>query len=173
MRKTLVLIVFFITGLSVMAQSRIAEVNNNKYAIGIQFGEVGIGKSQTLFGGGINAIIWGVYVDFLLHPNAHHSSTEVGTWHDKQGIATHIGYQIPFSKTFRIIPMIGYGEVNEGITDGSDYSIDGSGVHNKYHATSRDGGFDFGAAFVLNFGILNIYATTTYWSLSAGVGIEF
>lgn len=68
MRKTLVLIVFFITGLSVMAQSRIAEVNNNKYAIGIQFGEVGIGKSQTLFGGGINAIIWGVYVDFLLHP---------------------------------------------------------------------------------------------------------
>lgn len=173
MKKLLVLAFLFVIVFSAKGQSRIAEVNNNKYAIGFNLGAIGIGKSQTLFGFGFSGTIWGVYIDFLLHPNEHGTSTKVDKWNDEQGIATHIGYQIPISKHFRIIPMIGYGEVNKGVTDGSDYSISGGSVHNNYHATSRDGGFDFGTALVLNFGMLNIYATGTLWSLSAGIGIEF
>lgn len=175
MKKTLLLIIVLssVVWSSQAQKATISEVNNRHYEIGVQLGSVGIGRDLTLFGFGINATIWGVYIDFLLNGAEHHSSKKVGHWNDNQGVVLHIGYQLPITKHFRIIPMIGYGEVNEGVTDGYNYNIDENGVHNSYKATWRDKGVDVGASAVFHFGMLNIYATGSLWSVYGGLGIEF
>lgn len=123
--------------------------------------------------GGINLSIWGIYADVFFSPAAHTDDTGVDTWEDDQGIATHIGYQIPIRRWLRLIPVVGYCKVSEGETDGSDYYINDSGVHNAFTANWSEGGVDFGGLMVLHFGIINIYLGGTTSSAYGGVGFEF
>lgn len=174
MKKTILLIALLLGTLQAHAQLfPIADVNNNHYEIGFQGGVIGLGKELTLAGFGINATIWGAYIDFLLNGAQHASSKEVGEWRDNQGIAIHVGYQIPITRYVRIIPLVGYGEINEGITNGYKYSVDKNGIHNSYKADWRHGGFDAGGSVCVNIGFVSFYVTGTIWSVSGGVGIEF
>lgn len=151
----------------------IAKVNNHHYEIGFQGGAIGLGKEFVLGGFGFNVTVWGVYFDMLIHGAEHAGSTKLGPWNDKQGIALHLGYQIPITEWLRIIPLVGYGEINEGITDGSQYTIDKNGIHNRYRATWRHGGFDAGGALCFNFKFVSVYLTGSIWSVSGGVGFAF
>ena len=174
MKKFLLVLVLLFGALVSHAQIfPVADVNNHHYEVGFQGGAIGLGKELTLAGFGFNLTVWGVYFDLLINGAEHAGSTKVGTWNDNQGVAVHLGYQIPITQWLRVIPLVGYGEINTGITDGRDYTIDKNGVHNRYRATWRHGGFDAGGSLCFNIKYVSIYLTGTMWSVSGGVGFAF
>ena len=173
--KKIILVLALVLG-TIAANAQIfpiAKVNNHHYEFGFQGGAIGIGKEFTRAGFGINATAWGVYIDFLLHGAEHSTTTQVGEWEDTQAVAIHLGYQIPITQHVRIIPLVGYGEINSGITNGYKYSVDKNGIHNSYKANWRHGGFDAGGSLCINFGFVSAYLTGTIWSVSGGIGFAF
>ena len=146
--------------------------NSHKWNMGLVGGAIGIG-TKTMYGVGFNLTICGFYADMLFHPSAHSSDVEVDEWEDEQGFSAHIGYQVPVCRWLRVIPVVGYCDVSEGTTDGSNYSISGGEIHNSYVADWRESGFDFGGLMVLHFRAVNIYLGGTVSSAYGGVGLEF
>ena len=152
--------------------SLFSQTNKRKFALGGMGGAIGLG-SKTLGAGGFSLTICGFYADIIFKGASHEDDTGVDTWEDEKGIATHLGYQIPIRRWLRLIPLVGYCKVSEGETDGSDYYLDDSGVHNKFVANWSDGGVDFGGMMVLHFGVFNIYLGGTTSSAYGGLGFEF
>lgn len=180
MRRILLLCLLLGTMASVRAGaqsffSRAWEENQYTGAVGVQGGVIGIGKPIQLGGFGINFTFWGFYLDFLVNGAEHSSSQTSDSYEDNQGAAIHVGYQLPINDWFRVIPLIGYCEVNQGITDGSSYSYNEQGSRqNSYSATARSGSFNFGASAVFHpFDHINFYLTGTLYSVYAGIGYEF
>lgn len=172
--KTFITSTVLALSLLCIGSNSFAQENSQKtIGFGFQMGTIGLGKEFTLFGFGFNFTYKSIYVDFLVNGAEHGSSSQVGTWNDNQGIAVHLGYKVPINEKLSLIPMIGYGEINEGITNGYKYSADENGIHNSYSATWRHGGLDLGASAVLNMGKYDIYLTGTLWSVSAGIGVSF
>lgn len=122
---------------------------NESFSIGIQ----AAGLEHMDYGAmGLNATFYGVYLDYMWWPRKHDNDVRIDQWKDHSVWAAHIGYQIPFfhyaGTSIRLLPMVGYTSIKEGITDGEDWSIGESGIVNKFHVTEEKGGFDYGAALV-------------------------
>lgn len=122
---------------------------NESFSIGI----LGAGLEHMNYGAmGINATFYGAYVDYMWWPRRHDNDVRIDQWKDHSVWAAHVGYQIPFfqyaGSSIRLLPMVGYTSVKEGITDGNDWSIGENGIVNKFHVTEEKGGFDYGAALV-------------------------
>ncbi len=126
-------------------------LNAKSLEIGMTLGQVGSFTGRTRFGIGASVSYAGVYVDFLhAGPQHRYFSYDVDTlWNDNEAFCINAGYQIPVFEWLRIVPLVGYSQTNEGITDGSTshYSGDDSGswVHD-YTVTpgSREHYFNFG-----------------------------
>ena len=126
--------------------------NNNRYEAGLNFGQMAFNTQYARFGVGINMLAWGVYLDFN-KTNAQHkyerkfSDTQ---WNDDEFFNISLGYQIPIHSRIRIMPLLGYAQTNEGITDASTFNInpgeDLSSIYHTYTVTpgSRVHYFNFG-----------------------------
>ena len=180
MKKTLIVLTILFSSLSAKAQFfPFQEVNFGHMAVGIQGGAVGIGKEFTKAAFGANVLGYGVYVDFLINTPEHRYTRERNKWHDDMALSFHAGYQIPITEMFRIIPLVGYSEINTGTTDGYDRSTTYDEkqhrwiVRNHYTKEWKHGGFDAGAALVVNLGRININVNGTLWGVYGGIGFEF
>ena len=180
MKKTILVLAILLGSISANAQwLPVGEVNFKHYGVGFQAGALGLGKEVTRFAIGANVLAYGVYMDFLYSAPQHAHDPKVTLWDDNSGYAIHVGYQIPILTFLRVIPIIGYAEVNKGITDGTKYSYDYSVtdkrwvINNEYTKTWDDGGFDAGGSVVLNIGKVNVFVTGTMSSVYGGVGVAF
>lgn len=131
---------------------------------------------------GINATFYGFYADFMFWPTKHGNSLPLDKWEDHRQMAFHAGYQIPFhyydGGSIRLIPLLGYAKIEEGITDGSNYYLGDGGIVNSFTATNKKSGLDYGAALAFSnadkkIGRYNFYLGYTRYTAWIGLAVEF
>ena len=100
--------------------------NNNRYEIGMNLGQMAFDTQYTRFGMGMNTLAWGVYLDFNMTAAQHKFDRKVSDtlWDDDEFFNINLGYQIPILSWIRVMPLLGYAQTNEGITDASTINID-------------------------------------------------
>ncbi|MBR5924663.1 MAG: hypothetical protein IKZ60_04310 [Bacteroidales bacterium] len=109
--------------------------NSPRMEGGFNFGEAGSFTPYARLALGANILFHGFYLDFLKSEPQHRytnvAEVSDAKWNDSVAFCINASYQIPVFKWLRIMPMIGYAQTNEGITDGSkldvevdDYSFD-------------------------------------------------
>lgn len=131
---------------------------------------------------GINATFYGFYADFMMWPEKHGNSIEIDRWEDHRQMAYHVGYQIPFHQyqdgSIRLIPLIGYAKIEEGITDGSKWYVGNGGIVNSFTPTNEKSGMDYGAALAFNNKLnsragYSMYLAYTRYTAWIGFAVEF
>ena len=100
--------------------------NNNRFEAGLNFGQMAFNTEYARFGMGMNMLAWGVYLDLNSTIAQHKFDREVSDtlWDDDEFFNINLGYQIPIFSRIRIMPLLGYAQTNEGITDASTINID-------------------------------------------------
>ena len=129
------------------------QLNTKRFEAGLNIGQVASFSEYARFTLGANVLIGGVYVDFMSADPEHKYSFYSDTkWNDHSAFCINAGYQIPVLKWLRVMPLIGYAQTNDGITDASetywDYDEDGgSSTYHPYKVTpgSRLHYFNYGA----------------------------
>ena len=143
MKKILLLItVLYSTSCFSQYQSQVKssstfEYANKSFDMGIIGGVIGVQDDYSYGALGFNMTLYGIYADFMGWPKAHEDDVRVDKWHDKSSIAYHVGYQIPLMKYLRIIPIVGYAKVEEGTTNGWDWTVGYGGIVNKFTAEKK------------------------------------
>ena len=145
-------------------------------SFGLHFGA--IGQAQDL---GLQIIVgsvtfYNVYVDFGGWPQAHGSDVRIDKWDEDRAYLFHAGYQVPITRWLKVTPMIGYACDETGYTDGSDWRVTDSGIHNKFHADKEVKGFDYGGqvTFAIPVGKrtdLHLMGTYTKYCWYGGIGL--
>ena len=131
MKRLITIIALFAFALSANAQAMYAEVgkeyklfdfqlNAQRLEFGVNIGEAGAFSPYADFAMGANLLVNGIYVDFLASDPGHkYAPTSDTKWNDHVAFCINAGYQIPVFKWLRIMPVIGYAQTNDGITDAS------------------------------------------------------
>ena len=142
------------TGASVGTEITLFEfpLNAKRAEVGLNIGQVASFSDYARFTLGAHVMISGVYVDFLSADSEHkYSPTSDTKWNDHKAFCINAGYQIPIFKWLRVMPLAGYAQTNDGITDASetywDYDEDGgSSTYHPYKVTpgSRLHYFNYG-----------------------------
>ena len=114
------------------------------WTFGVLGGTVGQYDGMTRGAMGLNITAFGVYADWLFSLNSvdkysthSYTSPSCGAW--------HVGFQIPITMQWRVIPVVGHFSAGWTVTDGSHWWVDDGGVHNLQ--TDGEGtikGFDYG-----------------------------
>lgn len=146
---------------------------NGKWAIGIVGGGLGIFEDKARGVFGLNLTIKGVYVDFMGKGSSHKSDVKVDKWKESSGTVFHVGYQLPVTKGFRLIPLIGYYTLGSVTTDGYDWKATSSGISNKTSNSIDSKGLDYGGSLVFNTKHVNFYAAGTKHTLYGGIAYQF
>lgn len=113
------------------------KVNATRLEAGLTAGQVGSFTDRARFGLGAYVMYNGFYLDFINADPQHkyngHLSEEL--YNDNCAFSIQAGYQIPVVKWLRIMPIAGYTQTNEGITDGKslNYNYDEDGLSSWYH----------------------------------------
>lgn len=100
--------------------------NNRRFGLGLNFGQVGTTTEYARFGMGANLEICGFYADFIWAEPQHKYDNHFGSdtkWNDNQAFAINGGYMFPILPWLRIMPLAGYAQTNEGVTDASTLNI--------------------------------------------------
>lgn len=134
---------------------------------------------------GINASLYGVYVDFMGWPQRKSGSenitiddVSIDVQQHRSQLAAHIGYQIPFHKyqdgSIRLVPVIGL--VSTSVSSESSTTI--SGTASNYHATATGTEFDYGGVLVFqnwdkHVGYFNFSLGITRYTAWIGFGVDF
>ena len=128
--------------------------NKNRYEIGLNLGQMAFNTQYARFGMGMNTLAWGVYLDFNMTAAQHKFDRKFSDtqWDDDEFFNINLGYQIPIFSRIRIMPLLGYAQTNEGITDASTFNINpgeelsSTSIYHTYTVTpgSRVHYFNFG-----------------------------
>ena len=126
--------------------------NVHRYEMGLNFGQMAFNTQYARFGMGMNLLAWGVYLDFNKTDAQHKYDGKFSDtqWNDDEFFNISLGYQIPILRWFRVMPLVGYAQTNEGITDASTINIktgeESSSVYHTYTVTpgTRVHYFNFG-----------------------------
>ncbi len=99
--------------------------NDNRYEVGLNFGQMAFNTPYARFGMGLNTLAWGVYLDINMTAAQHKFDRKFSDtqWNDDEFFNVNLGYQIPILSWIRIMPLLGYAQTNEGITDESTFNI--------------------------------------------------
>lgn len=118
--------------------------------------------------------IYGVYINLAANiEGSHHSNMGVDKYQGYNTLAYHIGYTLPINDWLSVTPIIGKSDWQSGYYDGSDYTVDQYGVHNKFHAEDRYSTFDYGAIInVTIFKYVNVFFNITYANIGGGIGMR-
>ena len=102
--------------------------NNNRYEAGLNFGQMAFNTEYARFGMGVNMLAWGVYLDINMTAAQHKFDRKFSDtqWDDDEFFSINLGYQIPILSRIRIMPLLGYAQTNEGVTDASSINISGN-----------------------------------------------
>lgn len=174
--KYLLVLVSFIYTMNASAQifsKEAFETANGKWAIGFIGGALGVFDDKARGAFGLNITIKGVYADFLWKGSSHKSDVKVDKWKESSGTAVHIGYQLPITKGFRLIPVVGYYTLGSVTTDGYDWKVTNNGISNKTSNSIDFKGFDYGGVMVFNTKHVNFYAAGTRHTLYGGIAYQF
>ena len=120
----------------------------------MNFGQMAFNTQYARFGLGMNMLAWGVYLDFNMTTPQHKFDRKFSDtqWNDDEFFNINLGYQIPILSWIRIMPLIGYAQTNEGITDASTFNINSgeelssTSIYHTYTVTpgSRVHSFNYG-----------------------------
>jgi hypothetical protein len=147
-------------------------LNFGKSANTTQYGRLG-------FGAYLNA--WGVYVDFLEASPQHRYDNKIKDtqYEDDMSWGINAGYQIPVLSWLKIMPVFGYLQTNEGITDASTINIQTgehtSSIYHDYDVTpgSRRHYFNYGGGISLQpFKYVSFNFVYTRYSFYGGIGFN-
>ena len=149
------------------------ETANAKWSIGIIGGGLGIfdGSARGVFG--LNLTVKGFYIDLMGKGSTHKSDVRVDKWTESSGTVFHAGYQLPITKGFRLIPVIGYYTLGNTMTDGYDWKVTSGGISNKTSTSVDSKGLDYGGLMVINSKHVNFYIAGTRYTLYGGVAYQF
>lgn len=132
MKKLFIALLFVFVSLGASAQ----DIASGRMEIGFNFGEAGSFSEYARLGVGGNVVLNGIYLDFLIAEPEHkyyHYVTDT-QWNDTCAFCINAGFQIPILSWLRIMPLVGYSQTNEGITDGTSINFDsGDGSTTWYH----------------------------------------
>ncbi len=156
-------------------------LNVKRLEAGLTIGQAGSFSEYARFGMGASILAGGVYVDFIHADPQHKYDHRVGDvkWNDTEAFSINAGYQIPILSWLRIMPLVGYSQTNEGITDGSymdwDSASEGSSWYHRYIVTpgSRAHYFNYGGGISVQpskWFSVNIIATR--YALYGGISLN-
>ena len=191
MKRLITIITLFSLALGANAQAMYAEVgkewklfdfqlNAQRLEFGVNAGQAGSFSPYADFAMGANLLVNGIYVDFLASdPDHKYSASSDTKWNDHVAFCINAGYQIPILKWLRIMPVIGYAQTNDGITDASvtiwDVDEYSSNTYHPYKVTkgSRSHYFNYGGGLSIQpckWFSINLIATNH--ALYGGVGVD-
>lgn len=156
-------------------------LNANRVEAGITLGQAGSFTDYARFGLGAYALYNGFYLDFIKADPQHKFNRRVTNeqWNDDAVFCIHAGYQIPVTKWLRIMPVLGYTQTNEGITDGSSVNIsvqDGTSTwYHDYTVTpgSRNHYFNYGGGLSIQpCKWFSINLIGSRYALYGGIGLD-
>ena len=126
MKRYITSLVLLIVTVCAHAQLFDFSSNNNRYEIGMKFGQMAFNTQYARFGMGVNTLAWGVYLDLNMTAAQHKFDRKFSDtqWNDDEFFNINLGYQIPILPWIRVMPLLGYAQTNEGITDASTINID-------------------------------------------------
>ena len=128
MKRFIISLVLLSVTVCAHAQSFDFSSNNNRYEAGLNFGQMAFNTQYARFGMGVNMLAWGVYLDINMTAAQHKFDRKFSDtqWDDDEFFSINLGYQIPVLSWIRIMPLLGYAQTNEGITDASSINISGN-----------------------------------------------
>ena len=184
MKKIILALAILASAIFANAQTRLFDFESNEGRIeaGFNIGQVGSFTKYADIGFGINVLFYGVYLDVMRQEPAHKYNDTISDtkWDDHSVFSINLGYQIPILKWLRVMPLLGYTQTNEGVTDGSSLHIDSSGDnsviwYHRYDVTpgSRIHYFTYGGGLSIQpcrWFSVNLVGTSR--GLYGGVGIN-
>ena len=193
MKRLLVIIALIVVSTGVNAQSGSGAVlskeiklfdfplNAKRLEAGFNIGQAASFSEYARFTFGANLMIAGVYLDFLsADPEHKYGPTSDTQWDDHKAFCINTGYQIPILKWLRIMPLVGYAQTNDGITDASqtywDYDSDtGLSSYHPYKVTpgSRLHYFNYGGGLSIQpCKWFSINLIGTRHAIYGGIGVD-
>lgn len=156
-------------------------LNTNRLEAGLTFGQVGSTTDYARFGMGGYVLVSGVYVDFVHAQPQHKYNHQVSDtkWNDTSVFSINAGYQIPVLSWLRLMPLVGYTQTNDGITDASTVEVDvdenGSSWYHHYTVTpgSRTHYFNFGGGISIQpLKWVSIHFVYSRYAIYGGIGLD-
>lgn len=182
MKRILATIILIAFGTGAFAQGMFDfSQNSRRFEIGLNLGQAGSFSPRADFGVGVSLALAGFYLDCLVAEPQHKFDHTVSnrTWNDTEAFCINAGYQIPIFSWLRIMPLVGYAQTNEGVTDGSSlnwsYSDSSTTFYHQYTVTpgSRIHSFNYGGGLsVQPCRWLSINAVATRCALYGGIAIN-
>ena len=194
MKKSLSFIISLFCALSIYAQAGGGaflekeihlfdfSLNGSRLEAGLTAGQVGSFTDYARFGMGAYVMYNGIYLDFVKADPQHKFSSQLTEtqYNDTVAFSIDAGYQIPVLHWLRIMPLIGYAQTNEGITDGRSlsYSYDGDGSSSWYHnyevtPGSRIHYFNYGGGISIQPSKwFSIFAVFSRYAIYGGIGLD-
>ena len=177
MKRTLFTLAFLTLAVSGYAQGDYFK----RVEAGFNIGQAGSFSEYARFTLGANVLINGVYVDFLsADPEHKYSPTSNTKWNDHKALCINAGYQFPILKWLRVMPLVGYAQTNDGITDASKsyWEYDEYSSTTTYHPYKVTPGtrahyFNYGGGIsVQPCKWFSINAIATRHAIYGGIGID-
>jgi outer membrane receptor protein involved in Fe transport len=181
MKKILVSLSLLLVAAGANAQWFDFSNNNGRYETGLNIGKAGYTTPYEGLTLGFNIVAWGVSLNVIKEGPQHRYDDTVDNtqWNDHVALNIDLGYQIPVLKWLRIMPVAGYCQTNEGITDASKLYADsdesGISLYHPYKVTrgSREHYFNYGAGISIQpIKWISLTATYSRYAFYAGVNLD-
>ena len=172
---------FIIFAFLTLAVGAHAQDDSMRIEAGINLGQVASFSSYARLTLGANILVKGFYLDYLSSSPEHRYSPASDTkWNDHKALCINAGYQFPILKWLRVMPLVGYAQTNDGITDASktywEYDEYSSGTdYHPYKVTpgSRLHYFNYGGGLSIQpCKWFSINAVATRHAIYGGIGIN-
>ena len=179
--RLFILAVMLLSGATLHAQVFDFSLNESRFEFGINAGQVASFSDRARFGLGANVMYNGFYLDFMKADPQHKYYTHVTNekWNDDSAFGINFGYQVPIVSWLRIMPLVGYFQTNDGITDGTSIHMSvGDATTTWYHdydvtPGSRVHYFNYGGGLSIQpFEWFSINLIATRHALYGGIGLN-
>ena len=180
MKRIVLIAVMLAASLSARAQLFDFPSNKGRLEAGLNFGVAGAGTPYNGFGAGFSILASGIQLDFLKNGPEHHYASDISDtkWNDSVAFEINVGYQVPVLPWLRLVPLIGYSQTNQGITDGSKAYVDGDDSVSWYHPYTvtpgtREHRFNFGGGISIQpLKWFSINFSYTRYAIYGGIGLN-
>ena len=181
MKKTILTILFISLAIGANAQMFDFADNLRRFEVGLNVGQVGTSTPYAGIGVGANLVLSGFHLDFVIDGPDHKYDNHVNnaTYDDCESFVINAGYQIPIFRWLRIIPIAGYCQTNEGVTDASTVNIQhneySSSIYHDYYVIpgSRRHYFNYGGGISIQpLKWFSINAICTKYAIYGGISID-
>ena len=136
MKKLVIFVVLLSIAAGARAQIIDFSLNSQRVEAGLNFGQAASFTDYARLALGASVNICGVYVDYLKASPQHRYADTISDekWDDTCAFCINAGYQFPIVSWLRIMPLLGYAQTNEGVTDGSSLRVESTDdSFNLYH----------------------------------------